>query len=285
MPRPLDFDGVRIGEEFGPVEYVPTAETISKYVEAVGDPHPWYSNSPFGGPIAPPTIAALFQSWALRSAFSIPAGTIHAKQEFEFLHPIKAGMRVLCAGKIEDKYMKRGRKYVEIRTRASDMQGRELVRSKIVMVLPSEKEEGEGRKARRSEQAVRVGEEIPPVTKMITQEVIERYAEASGDFNPIHIDPEFARRAGLGGTIAHGMLTLAYLSQMLMEFFGEGWVQGGHLSVTFLAPVRPGDRITARGTVVDAVREGQRVRLIAEIWCENQRGEKVIVGRAGGFAP
>jgi len=137
MPRLLKFDEVQIGEEFGPVEYVLSAETIAQYAEAIGDPHPWYTgNSPFDGPIAPPTIAALFQSKALRSEFSVPPGTIHAKQEFEFLNPVKPGMRILSYGKIESKYMKRDRKYVEIRTHSTDGSGRELVHSKIVMVLP-----------------------------------------------------------------------------------------------------------------------------------------------------
>jgi len=125
--------------------------------------------------------------------------------------------------------------------------------------------------------------QIPPVMKTVTQEVINQYAEASGDSNPIHVDTEFAKKAGLGGTIAHGMLSLAYLSQMLMQFFGEGWVRGGHLAVSFIAPVRPGDQITARGIIVDKVKEGGRVRLVADVWCENQKGEKVIVGKASGL--
>ncbi len=58
------------------------------------------------------------------------------------------------------------------------------------------------------------GETLPPVVKHITQEKINLYAEASGDFNPIHVDKSFAAQTPLGGTIAHGMLILAYVSEI-----------------------------------------------------------------------
>lgn len=56
------------------------------------------------------------------------------------------------------------------------------------------------------------GDSLPSVIKHITQREINLYAEASGDFNPIHIDESFAAQTPLGGTIAHGMLILAYVS-------------------------------------------------------------------------
>ncbi len=68
-----------------------------------------------------------------------------------------------------------------------------------------------------------VGAELTPVVKKITQEKINRYAEAGGDGNPLHTDPEFAARTMFGGTIAHGMLVLAYLSEMLTAAFGPAW--------------------------------------------------------------
>ena len=61
------------------------------------------------------------------------------------------------------------------------------------------------------------GGEVPAVVRSITQEKIQRYAEASGDFNPIHVDEEYARRSPFGGTIAHGMLALAYISSMITD--------------------------------------------------------------------
>ena len=65
------------------------------------------------------------------------------------------------------------------------------------------------------------GESLPQVLKHISQEKINRYAEASGDFNPIHVDENFAKKTPLGGTIAHGMLILAYISQIMTAAFGQ----------------------------------------------------------------
>lgn len=120
--------------------------------------------------------------------------------------------------------------------------------------------------------AYRAGDELPPLSKTITQEKIARYAAASGDHNPLHTDPEFAATTQFGGTVAHGMLVLAYLSEMLTSAFGERWVDGGRMKARFRAPARPGDTVTATGRVT-RVDDGT-VRCAAE--CRNQAGEVLI---------
>ncbi len=128
--------------------------------------------------------------------------------------------------------------------------------------------------------ALNEGDELSPVSKKITQEKVNQYAEASGDFNPLHIDPEFAKTTFYGGTIAHGLLSLAFISEVMTKAFAKGWLAGGKMTVSFLAPVRPGDDITARGIVKKKKEEdGQRI-VVCEVFCENQKGEKVIAGEA-----
>ena len=127
---------------------------------------------------------------------------------------------------------------------------------------------------------IKPGDILPSVVKHVTQEGINLYAEASGDFNPIHIDEAFAAQTPLEGTIAHGMLILAYLSQMMTEAFGDNWLEGSKLSVRFKAPVRPEDTITAKGKI-DAIeqKEGSTyANCIVE--CCNQNEETVITGGA-----
>jgi len=118
----------------------------------------------------------------------------------------------------------------------------------------------------------KAGDDLPPLAKTITQEKIGRYADASGDHNPLHTDPEFAASTQFGGTVAHGMLVLAYLSEMLTSAFGERWVDGGRMKARFRAPARPGDTVTATGRVT-RVDDGT-VRCAAE--CRNQAGEVLI---------
>ena len=91
----------------------------------------------------------------------------------------------------------------------------------------------------------------------MTQAQIDAYADVSGDHNPIHVNPEVARSVGLDGTIAHGMLSMAFAAQVLTDWLATrpdagGWVL--RLRVRFQAMVRPGDTLTCRGALRDAHR-------------------------------
>lgn len=122
-----------------------------------------------------------------------------------------------------------------------------------------------------------VGTSLPELKQRVTQERINRYASASGDFNPIHIDPEFAARTPLGGTVAHGMLILAYLSELMTESFGRDWLQSGNLSARFKGAAYPGDTITVSGKVTGVEREKGAVLIDCDVLCRNQRDEPVII--------
>lgn len=99
------------------------------------------------------------------------------------------------------------------------------------------------------------------------------YAAASGDFNPIHLDPEVGQKAGLGGVILHGMCTMAWMGEAAVRFFGDPTLVT-RLQTRFVRPVAIGDTITFTGTVVEA----GNGRVVAEIAATNQRGEDVLKG-------
>lgn len=121
-----------------------------------------------------------------------------------------------------------------------------------------------------------VGAALPPLTKTITQTKIDAYARASGDINPLHLDPEFAASTQFGGIIAHGMLVLAYLSEMLTGAFGQRWITGGRLKVRFRAPARPDDVVTAYGEVTSVTDRA----VVCSIECRSAVGEVLISGEA-----
>jgi len=124
------------------------------------------------------------------------------------------------------------------------------------------------------------GETLPPVVKHITQEKINLYAAASGDFNPIHVDESFAAQTPLGGTIAHGMLILAYVSEVMAQAFDENWASNGKLSMRFKMPARPGDTVTATGKI-DSIKEEDGISYVGcRLECHNQKDEVVITGEA-----
>ena len=119
--------------------------------------------------------------------------------------------------------------------------------------------------------------DVAPVVKRLSQEQIGRYADAAGDHNPIHVDEAFARTTPFGGTIAHGMLVLASISEMMAAAFGEAWLTSGKLRVRLRAPARPGDTITARARPQRARSEHA---LTYAIECRNQQDELLISGTA-----
>ena len=124
------------------------------------------------------------------------------------------------------------------------------------------------------------GMSLPEIKRSVIQENINLYAEASQDFNPIHIDEEFAKKTPLGGTIAHGMLILAYVSQMMTAAFGRSWIIGGKLNVRFRNPARPGDTITVSGKILKVERKEGQTLINCDVLCRNQNGESVITGEA-----
>jgi acyl dehydratase len=129
------------------------------------------------------------------------------------------------------------------------------------------------------------GQAIPTFTKAITQESINLYASASGDFNPIHVDLEFAKKSLFGSTVAHGMLGLACVSAMMAGAFGKDWLETGILDVKFKAAARPGDIITVTGEIkkIESCDKGTVIR--CTIGCANQKGEAVIFGEAKVTVP
>ena len=95
----------------------------------------------------------------------------------------------------------------------------------------------------------KVADKLTPVKKQISQTHINQYAEASGDFNPIHIDPEFGRASQFQGNIAHGMMIAATISELMTKTFGIAWYETGTMKIRFKSPVFPGDTITTSGEI------------------------------------
>ena len=132
---------------------------------------------------------------------------------------------------------------------------------------------------------VKAGDPLVSVERAVTQDGIGRYAEASGDFNPLHLDSQFAATTHYGRIVAHGMLVLAYISDMMGRSFGRRWPESGRLKVRFRAPVYPGDNVTASGEVLKVSRENGLLRVDCAVRCVRQDGEEVINGEASVTMP
>lgn len=121
--------------------------------------------------------------------------------------------------------------------------------------------------------------------KHVTQDMINRYADAAGDHNLLHLNEEFARETRYGGIIAHGMLSLAFVQELLTGVFAEKWLQSGVLDVSFILPVRPGDKITVEAKIVKVASTEELQDIHMHVVCTNQKKEKVIMGKARVAVP
>jgi acyl dehydratase len=128
-------------------------------------------------------------------------------------------------------------------------------------------------------EAVRLGDELPPLTKGPVDRVqLARYAGASGDFNPVHVDEAHARSLGMPSVYAPGMLVMGMLGQLVSD-----WSRGAQLrryAVRFSKIVWPGDSIVAKGRVTERWGDNGRYFAEVELWAENQKGELVLRGSA-----
>lgn len=125
---------------------------------------------------------------------------------------------------------------------------------------------------------LQVGRELAPLIKPpVDNARLSAYAQASGDFNPIHTDDRVAREKGLDGVIAHGMLVMGFLGQHAGQIAGlDGFVS--RLRVRFAEMVKPGDALVCRATVIAKDEAARTAEL--ELTAEKEPGRAVAVGRA-----
>ena len=116
--------------------------------------------------------------------------------------------------------------------------------------------------------------ELPPLTRL----TLALYCGASGDHNPIHVDVDFARSAGMPDVIAHGMLSMAWLGRLVTQWVPQTALRD--LSVRFAAMTQVGERITCSGEVVEKyeVHGERRVRL--NLSTRNEHGQVKLAGEA-----
>lgn len=126
---------------------------------------------------------------------------------------------------------------------------------------------------------ITVGAEIPSLTlPAISRTTLALYAGASGDHNPIHIDSDFAEKAGMPDVFAHGMLSMAYLGRMLTNWKPQSQLR--KFSNRFATITQLQDVISCSGKVVEIFVDDDELRARLEIVAAKQDGSKTLVGEA-----
>jgi acyl dehydratase len=133
------YDTIEHGQRLGTLVHEITPAFVADYCRATGDAHAWHGQGapPFGTPIAPTAMANIFSILV----FGIPgthrpSGDLHARQEYEFLAPIRVGETITTTGFLVEKYTRKGRKWVVFDTHSTDTAHRLVARCRVTLVIP-----------------------------------------------------------------------------------------------------------------------------------------------------
>lgn len=311
----MRFSDLTPGYEFPAAEFVLDAATVARYLAATEDDNAIYWRDGAVHMVPPLGVAALaFRDIAQRVA--LEPGSLHTGQELTFHRPVMAGERLTTQARVATHSKRRGFTALIVELAAIAAAGAPALSGRMTLMVagPEVMHHGmtgagavgaETDAGTMAAPAVTVGPASAPVafsptrygalspaemvpgvelgtlTRTITQQRIDRYAGASGDYNPIHIDPRFAAGSPFGGTVAHGMLLLSYVSCLLTRAAGLAWSGSGALKVKFRNPAPEGAMVTARGQVERLEDDAYGVQYaVCAVRLENAAGEALITGEA-----
>lgn len=236
-----------LGKEYDPQTYVVSAEATTAYARAYNEDNAWFFDADRpAGVLAPPLFGAV-ASWLSLMTVVTDAELnvdvlrlVHSRQDMRFFHPIVPGDTINSTAKIVAIEEQPGGESLAVDLHCCNQTGETVQRITFTAFI-----RGQGR---RSPTRVATGETPEPlhrVSQTIDADQTFRYAKASGDRNPIHIDENVAKLAGLPGIIVHGLCTLAFVSKAIIDSVCEKDPRRlRRLSAGFARPVLPGQTIT-----------------------------------------
>lgn len=284
----MPLDPMLVGHETSPQSDVISTAAIQQFADAIADSSPIYRDfdaaraAGYATIPPPPTFVTRFiVPFAEAGLDAEHSQVLHGEQEYVYERPFGVGDTLSVRHRIASIRQSRGMALMTIEQLCDTATGERAVTGKALLVVrdivPGETAATAPTTSRPAKE--REGEPLPALTKTVTQTQIDAYADVSGDHNPIHVNPDVARSVGLDGTIAHGMLSMAFAGQVLTDWLTAAPGRGrlGRLRVRFQAMVHPGDTLTCRGVLRAAEQDKPRQ---ADVWIENQRGERVLTGDA-----
>ena len=224
------------------------------YLSAVGDELPIYRESG----LAPPLFGVALALGQILKQAQLPPGAIHSLQEFDTLNPMVVGSKLRSQAFLERRRERGGLRFLTFAINLIGPDGNPALNIKTTLLVPVHQVERQTKPEAESLQAVGdygaptvkgelVKGELVPVSRRINQGQVALYSTVSGDNNPLHLDSEFASGTQFGGIIAHGMLTLAFISEMMAGSFGEEWLSSGSIRARFKGAAYPGDHLETWG--------------------------------------
>lgn len=280
-----------VGRHCGSAEYEVTSEVVGFYAEALADANPLYEK------YAPPLLHhsecyRYVGEWYLKNLF----GNLHAQQDWWMFAPIPVGSRLRSRSTIIDRYAKRGRDYVLNETDLVDAEtGQLYVRGRTHQSFLPPKETAENsegsfvvdektaeakKKQERPPFPTATGEDLPAIEHSIDQ---RRCWMFSGPGANYHNDAEQAKKLGFPRIVVQGMMSTCFVSQIMLERFGEGWLCGGRMSVKLTNVIWCDETVVVRAKIGETTREGDRDRVHCDVWVDKPDGSRALLGAASAI--
>jgi 3-hydroxybutyryl-CoA dehydratase len=257
-----------------------TEETVRQYLDAVGDEQPAY----FDLALAPPLALSAWSLGSLLKQLALPPGAIHSLQDVETFRGVSFGEEIHATAQVTKPRQRGNMKFISVGYVLTDSSGQQVQGGKsTVLVVDSvgETKSPQPPVTKGGEAEESPSGSMPVVSRTISQERLNAYALASGDDNPLHLDAGFAADTPFGGIIAHGMLTLAFIGEMMTAELGKSWLEGGSIKARFKGAAYLGDQVTAWGRVADkgSGTESPSEEYSVGVW-NPVSGQELIIGSA-----
>jgi len=247
-----------LGKIYPPITTEVTLDALQNYARACNDDNPRYFDASVPGGIVAPPMFAVVVTWL--SVITAMTDTelhadllrlLHVAQDIEFLAPIRAGDSIASTGKIASIETHQNGETMALELEARDTRGEAVTRIVFTVFIRGRRTAGPAAEAKVDEASPDHGGDrgapLVTVAQTIDSDQTMRYAEASGDRNPIHVNANIAKMAGLPRIIVHGLCTMAFTARVMVDALcGGDPTRLKRLAVRFSRPVLPGDTITTR---------------------------------------
>ena len=258
-----------------------TEDRVRQYLAAVGDQQPAY----FDLALAPPLALSAWSLGSLLQQLSLPPGAIHSLQDVETIRGVRFGEEIHSTAQVNKPRQRGNMKFISVAYGLTDSNEQPVQSGKSAILVVDSVETGvkspqppftKGGEAQDTPSG-----SLPEVSRKISQERLNAYADASGDGNPLHLDAAFAADTPFGGIIAHGMLTLAFIGEMMTAELGPSWLETGTIKARFKGAAYLGDDVVTWGRASENGSDTESLPLeyLVGVW-NPASGKELITGSA-----
>jgi len=283
-------DKLQVGDKYDSLVVNITDEMNKQFLKALDDFHPRYNDIIHPGLLM--SLCSITKSPSFNLSENVAA--VGAKFDCTYLCPAKVGKKYTLAWEVTKVIEKRSRMYQISDVLVTDEAGKEVMRRSINNTFIGgehlqrrvewEKKMGFKREPVTQTDALKEGYEIVGKPKKLNMEKLQYYSggpigSPTWPAQNIHTSREISIRSGIGKPIASGMMFEAFITELMIDFFGDDWFEKGKMAVICIEMAGDGDTIIPKAIITNKFQESKS-EISLKIWCENQNRNVIIIGSA-----